>query len=48
MIIDYHLAILLSERVYQLLKREKRAGESFSEVIERIIKKKESLVDNGA
>jgi predicted CopG family antitoxin len=32
--------ISLSEHVYKLLKREKRKGESFSNVIERLIAKK--------
>ena len=34
--------ISLSERVYKLLKKEKKENESFSDVIERIISKKEN------
>ena len=34
--------ISLSERAYNLLKNEKREGESFSRVIERIISKKDN------
>ena len=34
--------ISLSERAYKLLKNEKREGESFSRVIERIISKKDN------
>lgn len=32
--------ISISERVYKLLRNEKREGESFSNVIERILSKK--------
>jgi predicted CopG family antitoxin len=32
--------ISISERVYKLLKNEKREGESFSNVIERMLSKK--------
>ena len=32
--------ISLSERVFKLLKKEKREGESFSNVIERLVSKK--------
>ena len=34
--------ISLSERVFKLLKNEKREGESFSNVIERFISKKKN------
>jgi len=34
--------ISLSERVYKLLKKERKEGESFSGVIERFISKKEN------
>jgi len=34
--------ISLSEDVYNLLKNEKRKGESFSDVIERLITKKDN------
>lgn len=34
--------ISLSERVYKLLKKEKKENESFSDVIERVISKKEN------
>ncbi|TFG20716.1 MAG: hypothetical protein EU529_14475 [Promethearchaeota archaeon] len=34
--------ISLSERAYNLLKNEKREGESFSRLIERIISKKDN------
>ncbi len=34
--------ISLSERAYDLLKKEKRKGESFSKVIERLISKKDN------
>ena len=34
--------ISLSERVYKLLKKEKKESESFSDVIERFISKKEN------
>ena len=34
--------ISLSERVFKLLKKEKREGESFSNVIERLISKKKN------
>ncbi|MBD3193604.1 MAG: antitoxin [Candidatus Lokiarchaeota archaeon] len=34
--------ISLSEDVYNLLKNEKREGESFSDVIERLITKKDN------
>ncbi|MHA1291549.1 MAG: antitoxin VapB family protein [Promethearchaeota archaeon] len=34
--------ISLSERAYKLLKREKKEGESFSSVIERILQKKKN------
>ncbi len=34
--------ISLSERAYNLLKKEKREGESFSKVIERLISKKDN------
>ena len=34
--------ISLSERVYKLLKKEKREGESFSNVIERLVSKKKN------
>ncbi len=34
--------ISLSERVFKLLKQEKKEGESFSNVIERIISKKKN------
>jgi len=34
--------ISLSERVFKLLKKEKREGESFSNVIERFISKKKN------
>ena len=34
--------ISLSERGYKLLKKEKKENESFSDVIERIISKKEN------
>ncbi len=34
--------ISLSERVFKLLKKEKREGESFSNVIERLVSKKKN------
>ena len=34
--------ISLSQRAYQLLKKEKKEGESFSDVIERFIAKKDN------
>ena len=34
--------ISLSERAYDLLKKEKREGESFSKVIERLVYKKDN------
>ena len=34
--------ISLSERVFKLLKKEKREGESFSSVIERLVSKKKN------
>ena len=34
--------ISLSERVYKLLKKEKKENESFSDVIERVISKKDN------
>ena len=34
--------ISLSERVYKLLKNEKREGESFSNLIERLVSKKKN------
>ncbi|TFG27496.1 MAG: antitoxin [Promethearchaeota archaeon] len=37
-----HKTISLSEKAYNLLKKVKREGESFSKVIERLISKKEN------
>ena len=34
--------VSLSERVFKLLKKEKREGESFSNVIERLVSKKKN------
>ncbi|KKK46149.1 hypothetical protein LCGC14_0641840 [marine sediment metagenome] len=34
--------ISLSERVFKLLKKEKREGESYSNVIERLVSKKKN------
>ena len=34
--------ISLSERAYNLLKKEKKGGESFSKVIERLLSKKDN------
>ena len=34
--------ISLSERAYNLLKKEKKRGESFSKVIERLLSKKDN------
>ena len=36
--------ISLSERVFKLLKNEKREGESYSNVIERLVSKKKILI----
>ena len=37
-----HKTISLSEEAYNLLKKAKKEGESFSKVIERLISKKEN------
>ena len=37
-----HKTISLSEKAYNLLKKVKREGESFSKVIERLISKKQN------
>ena len=37
-----HKTISLSEKAYNLLKKVKREGESFSKLIERLISKKEN------
>ncbi len=39
--------ISLDEKAYQLLKRAKRPGESFSEVVRRIAKRRPPLVSFG-
>lgn len=39
--------ISLDERAYRLLKRAKRAGESFSDVVRRVAKRRPSLASFG-